>query len=199
MKILYAIQGTGNGHLSRAMEIIPHLQARAKVDLLVSGTENEIVLPYPIRYYFKGFSLWYDKKGGISVRNTYSNNEFRSFWKDVKRLPIDEYDFIINDFEPVSAWAAWRSNKKCIALSNQCAVLTEKAPRPNNTGLIGKLVLKNYAPTTAQYGIHFAKYDENIFTPIIRRQVRDLTVTNNGHFTVYLPAYSNERIFQCRL
>jgi len=25
MKILYAIQGTGNGHLSRALDIIPNL------------------------------------------------------------------------------------------------------------------------------------------------------------------------------
>ena len=34
MKILYAIQGTGNGHLSRAKEIIPALMNRAQVDIL---------------------------------------------------------------------------------------------------------------------------------------------------------------------
>jgi uncharacterized protein (TIGR00661 family) len=194
MKILYAIQGTGNGHLSRATEIIPHLQARAKVDLLVSGTESEITLPYPIRYYFKGVSLWYDKKGGISLKNTYSNNEFRTFWHDVKRLPVEEYDFIINDFEPISAWAAWKKKKTCIALSNQCAVLSEKAPQPRFKDPFGKFILRNYAPATAQYGIHFAKYDDNVFTPIIRKEVRVLNVSDKGHYTVYLPSYSNERI-----
>ena len=39
MKILFAIQGTGNGHISRAREIVPLLQQYGEVDLLVSGTE----------------------------------------------------------------------------------------------------------------------------------------------------------------
>ena len=30
MKILYAIQGTGNGHISRARDIIPVLQKKAR-------------------------------------------------------------------------------------------------------------------------------------------------------------------------
>ena len=38
MKILYAIQGTGNGHLSRAREFIPALAARTSMDVLISGT-----------------------------------------------------------------------------------------------------------------------------------------------------------------
>ena len=40
MKILYAIQGTGNGHLSRARDIIPILQKKGDVDILVSGTQH---------------------------------------------------------------------------------------------------------------------------------------------------------------
>lgn len=37
MKILYAFQGTGNGHLARAQEIIPILKKHALVDTLISG------------------------------------------------------------------------------------------------------------------------------------------------------------------
>ncbi len=37
MRILYAIQGTGNGHLTRAKEIIPMLQQKGELDILVSG------------------------------------------------------------------------------------------------------------------------------------------------------------------
>ena len=33
MKILYAIQGTGNGHISRAREIIPLLQKYGELDI----------------------------------------------------------------------------------------------------------------------------------------------------------------------
>ena len=42
MKILYAVQGTGNGHLSRAKEIYSILNNRVEVDVLISGTQYEI-------------------------------------------------------------------------------------------------------------------------------------------------------------
>ena len=48
MKILYAIQGTGNGHISRANEIIPVLERRVTVDILMSGNESSLKLNYPI-------------------------------------------------------------------------------------------------------------------------------------------------------
>ena len=41
MKILYAIQGTGNGHLSRAHDILPELQKYGNVDIIISGTDSE--------------------------------------------------------------------------------------------------------------------------------------------------------------
>ena len=39
-------------------------------------------------------------------------------------------------------------------------------------------------------------YDKNIFTPVIRKQVRELQPQNKGHYTVYLPAYNDERIIK---
>ena len=45
MKILYAIQGTGNGHISRARDIIPVLMQMGELDILISGTEAEVELP----------------------------------------------------------------------------------------------------------------------------------------------------------
>jgi uncharacterized protein (TIGR00661 family) len=94
----------------------------------------------------------------------------------------------------VSAWACKRKNKPCISLSHQCAVLHEKAPAPITGDPMGKLVLKHYAPVTAAYGFHFKAIAENIFTPIIRKEIRDLTPTHKGHYTVYLPAYDDETI-----
>ena len=49
MKILYAIQGTGNGHLSRARDIIPVLQQKGELDILVSGIQADVDLPYPVK------------------------------------------------------------------------------------------------------------------------------------------------------
>ena len=50
MKILYAIQGTGNGHISRARDIIPLLQKEHDVDILISGSQTDVELPFYIKY-----------------------------------------------------------------------------------------------------------------------------------------------------
>ncbi|MFA9272251.1 MAG: glycosyl transferase, partial [Baekduiaceae bacterium] len=57
MRILYAIQGTGNGHISRARDIIPYLQEKGVVDLLISGIQSDVDLPYEIKYQLKGLSF----------------------------------------------------------------------------------------------------------------------------------------------
>jgi uncharacterized protein (TIGR00661 family) len=62
--------------------------------------------------------------------------------------------------------------------------------------MVGKAILHNYAPVTEAYGFHFKAYDDNIFTPVIRNQVRLAKPTGNDHYTVYLPAYSDERIIK---
>jgi uncharacterized protein (TIGR00661 family) len=38
--------------------------------------------------------------------------------------------------------------------------------------------------------------DGTIFTPIIRKQVRELIPTNEGHYTVYLPSYDDSQILK---
>ena len=75
MKILYAIQGTGNGHLSRAREIIPILQQKGELDLLISGTQADVDLPYPVKYRFKGLCFIFGKKGGVDVMATYQKKQ----------------------------------------------------------------------------------------------------------------------------
>ena len=47
MKVLYAIQGTGNGHLSRAKDVIPALLKRVQVDILIS--EYKLTLRFLMR------------------------------------------------------------------------------------------------------------------------------------------------------
>jgi uncharacterized protein (TIGR00661 family) len=196
MKILYAIQGTGNGHLSRSMDIVPLLQKMGDVDVLVSGMQGDLNLPFPIKYKLHGFGFVFGKAGGVDMWSTFLKSRFRKFVKEIKDLPIDKYDMVFNDFEPVSAWACYLANKPCIGLSHQAAVLHPKAPVPADADMIGRLVLKNYAPTTAQYGFHFKAIDKNIFTPVIRQQVREQEVSNKGHYTVYLPSYDDKRLIK---
>jgi uncharacterized protein (TIGR00661 family) len=194
MKILYAIQGTGNGHLSRARDIIPLLQQKGELDLLVSGTEAEIELPYTIKYRLGGLSFVFGKKGGVDMVKTFKKGSLKRLKKEIAELPVEGYDIVISDFEPVSAWACRKKNKPCIGLSHQSAVMNKDAPKPKKNDYVGQLLLKNYAPVTKAYGFHFKHYTPDIFTPVIRSEIRDAVPTEEEHYVVYLPAYSDKRI-----
>ncbi|RZA01680.1 MAG: glycosyl transferase [Sphingobacteriaceae bacterium] len=196
MKILYAIQGTGNGHLSRSMDIVPLLQKMGKVDVLISGTQGDLKLPFPVKYNLHGFGFVFGKSGGVDLWKSFLKSRFRKFLKEINDLPVENYDVVINDFEPVSAWACYMKNKPCIGLSHQAAVLHDMAPKPAETDAIGKLILKHYAPVTANYGFHFNAFGDRMFTPVIRQQVREQVIANKGHYTVYLPAYDDKRLIK---
>lgn len=196
MKLLYAIQGTGNGHLSRAIDIIPELKKHGSLDLFVSGAQAEIVLPYPVKYKSKGLSFYFGKSGGINFLKTFQKNSSKDVIKEIKNFPVENYDLVINDFEPISAWACKRKEVKIISLSHQSALLSKKAPRPKIIDPFGEWMLKNYAPVKKYVGFHFEEYDKNIFTPVIRNAIRQAKVTDDGHYTVYLPAYDDKKLVQ---
>ena len=196
MKILYAIQGTGNGHISRARDIIPLLMAKGELDILISGTEADVELGVPVKYIFKGLCFVFGKRGGVDLLLTYKKAKLKRFYGEIKKLPVQDYDIVISDFEPVSSWACRLHRVPCVALSHQSAVLNKKSPHPKDFDPVGKLILKNYAPASIEYGFHFQAYDKNIFTPVIRSQIRNATITNKGHYTVYLPAYSDKKIIK---
>ncbi|MFM1878542.1 MAG: hypothetical protein RLZZ241_1408 [Bacteroidota bacterium] len=195
MRVLYAIQGTGNGHLSRARDVIPALlRQKVQLDLLVSGIQADIQLPYQVRYRFGGMSFIFGRQGGIDLWNTYLKaNSFR-LQREIRQLPVQDYDLILSDFEPISAWSCKLRGKICIGLSHQAAVLAPGAPQPEKKDPLGQLILKKYAPVDHQYGFHFESYSNDIYTPVIRQGIRRAKIGNLGHYTVYLPAYSDARI-----
>lgn len=182
--------------MSRARDIIPVLMNMGSVDILISGTQADITLPYPVKYQKKGLGFVFGKKGGVDLWQTFRQNSIRRIIREVNEIPVELYDIIINDFEPVSAWACYFKRKPCIALSHQCAVLSSKAPLPRHRDRMGKFILKHYAPATARYGFHFDRFNAHTYTPVIRKQVRELFVSNKGHYTVYLPSYSDKKIIK---
>jgi len=196
MKMLYAVQGTGNGHLSRARDIIPILKKHGKVDILISGTQADVQLEHEITYQFHGISFIFGKKGGIDLLKTFLHLKLFSFFKDVLRLQVRQYDLIINDFEPVTAWACKLRGKFSIGLCHQAAVIHDYAPKANKTDALGSYILKHYAPASIHYGFHFRPYADKIFTPVIRNEIRKLVPNNANHYTVYLPAIGVPRIIK---
>jgi len=196
MKILYAVQGTGNGHLSRAIDVIPCLQKHGDVDILVSGIQGDLKLPFKVTYELRGLSFIFGKKGGVDLWKTFAKTNTRKLVRSIRELPVEKYDLVINDFEPVSAWACSLKNKPCIGLSHQAAVLDSRYPLPKNTDRTGRFILKHYAPTDAKYGFHFNGDGKTIFTPVIRKQVRSHEITQGVHYTVYLPAYDDKTLIK---
>lgn len=192
MKILFAIQGTGNGHISRAREIVPLLEQYGQVDLLVSGTQADVALDQPLAYRFHGFSFVFGRKGSVNHWKTYKGMKLARLRKDICSLPVKNYDLIINDFEPVTAWACRLQGKASVALSHQASFLSNKTPRPSKGYHWAELVLRHYAPTTYQVGFHFKPYDDFIYTPVIRSEIRNLQTHDLGHITVYLPAFDEQ-------
>lgn len=196
LKVLYAIQGTGNGHVSRARDVVPLLMERADVDVLISGIQADVQLPYPIRYRFYGLSFIFGQHGGVDMWATARKARLWNLWREIRLLPVKDYDLVISDFEPVSSWACKLAGKPCISLSHQAGVMHPLAPKPHKDDLMGRIIMHNYAPFTHGYGFHFEAYGPGVFTPVIRQEVRNLKPENHGHYTVYLPAYADETLLQ---
>jgi uncharacterized protein (TIGR00661 family) len=197
MKILYAIQGTGNGHISRASDIIPRLEQYGEVDILVSGTQADVNLEHPVRYQLNGLSFVFGKRGGVDFLATIKRVKFMRLFKEIWTLNVLQYDIVINDFEPVSAWACILRAKKCVGLSHQGAVIHPYSPKPDKMDWFGHCILKYYAPVGNSYGFHFKTYADRINLPIIRQEVRAMIKREEGnYYSVYLPAYSDERIIK---
>lgn len=196
MKILYAIQGTGNGHIARAEDVVPVLQKFGELDLFVSGAQADIKLSHPVKYKSKGLSFYFGKSGGVDLRKTFKRNSAKDVYKEIKNFPVEKYDVVINDFEPISAWAARKKIIPLVGLSHQAALLCDKCPRPKKFDPVGEWILRNYAPVNNWVGFHFDKFDKNIYTPVIRSRVRNAVVRDDGHYTVYLPAYDDKKLVQ---
>ena len=190
MKILYAFNGTGYGHASRAMSILPLLQ-HPDVDVMVSGEMDSINVGYKIKYLFRGFTFVYDN-GTINYWKTFKQLNLIQFLKDIQSLFITQYDLVISDFEPISAYAAKLRGVKSLALSHQASFLSEDTPRPSKIDYIAEWVLKHYAPCNYNIGFHFKQYDDFILAPHIRNVIRDNKeqAAKDGFILVYLPAYN---------
>ena len=78
MKILYAIQTTGNGHLARAQSIIPRLKEIANIDIITSGPKNDFLLEEKPIYHYYGLTFFYTDTGAVNwLKTIFLNNYFR--------------------------------------------------------------------------------------------------------------------------
>lgn len=189
MKILYAVQATGNGHISRAMELLPYLKKYGDVDLFLSGQNSTLQLDAPIVYRSKGLSLFYTCKGTLNYSKLITKLNPVRLYKEINELPVEKYDFIINDFEFITSQACRIKKVPSINFGHQASFISDKTPRPRTKNIAGEFILKNYARATNYMGLHFKQYDNFILPPVIKESIYKADPKNKGHITVYLPAY----------
>lgn len=195
-RIFYAVQATGNGHISRAIELIPYLSQYAPVDVFLSGNNSHLQAQLPVVYRSKGLSLFYGKKGGLHYGKMWQELNINNVIKEAKNLPVDEYAYVINDFESITSLACKLKNKPSVGFGHQASFQSANTPRPKNKNWIGEHILKNYAACSAYVGLHFHNYDNFIYQPIIKSNLLNANPCSQQHITVYLSHYSNQVIKQ---
>ena len=186
MKVLYAFQGTGNGHHTRAIELLPLLRRMADVDVWVSGGGMNRSFDVAVDRQFHGVGFTFGTKGGIDWGASLRALKPLQWVRDVRSLDLGDYDVVLNDFEPVTAWAAKRQGVPVVGLSHQAAVKHPSSPKPTQLDRVAIRILNNYAPAHSEIGFHFQRYAPEIRTPIIRRQVREASVTCEGLSLIHI-------------
>lgn len=191
MKILFGVQGTGNGHISRCRTLAKALTAvGADVDYIFSGRDAKDYFDMDaFGHYsvYEGMSFA-TKNGKINLRKTIQRIKAFRLIKDVRDLNLDQYDTIISDFEPVSAWAAHHQHRECLGISNQavCQYL-----KPKEYGFVANTIMKFYAPVTNPVGLHWFHFGHALIPPMIDPLICQ---KENGKIIVYLPFESIEDI-----
>lgn len=192
MKIFYAIQATGNGHISRAIQLFPYLQKFGTVDFFLSGNNASLNIDLPVKYKSKGCSLHYSKCGGLDYWDIAKNIKPMQMYNDAKSLPLKNYDIIINDFESITSLACKLQNVHSVQFGHQASFKSKLTPRPKKKSIMGELILKHYAPSPQHIGLHFEKYDSFIHPPIIKDEIIQAEPKNLKHITVYLPSFQKD-------
>jgi len=176
MRILYGVQGTGNGHISRARAIAHHLaKTDAEVDYLFSGRAREDYFdmePFGAWRCHSGLTFS-SVNGKVSIPKTLKQNNLWQLLKDIRALDLSAYDLVITDFEPISAWAARYQGVKSISLGHQSAFNFE-IPVEGETWLARKL-MQWFAPAPTQIGLHWHHFGFPILPPIV-----DITVSGQA-------------------
>ncbi|MGB7997818.1 MAG: MJ1255/VC2487 family glycosyltransferase [Photobacterium halotolerans] len=196
MRILYGVQGTGNGHISRAREMARAFsQLGVTVDFHFSGRPAEHYFDMECfgDYHTSRGLTFITEHGKVSQWQTLRQNSLLDFWREVKAMDLSGYDLVLNDFEPVSAWAARRQGIPSLGLSHQSAFLYD-VPKEGESWLDRKLI-RHFAPTDQQLGLHWYHFGAPILPPIVPRHT-DSPPQSDGSVLVYLPFEGLDKVLE---
>ncbi|MGL6161423.1 MJ1255/VC2487 family glycosyltransferase [Microbulbifer sp.] len=186
MKILYGVQGTGNGHISRARAMAGALQNHPDLEVqwLFSGRSPDKLFCMEAfgDYWWREGLTFVHREGQLDGIATARQLHLRRLLRDIRELPVDDFDLVISDFEPVTAWAARRRGRPSVGLGHQYA-FNFPIPAPRYRWL-PRAVMRVFAPVQSSLGMHWYHFGHPILPPIA--QPHGLP-GSGGHILVYLP------------
>lgn len=169
MKILYGVQGTGNGHIARARLMAEAFAQRTdvQVDYFFSGRNTNAYFDMNVfgDYQTKRGLSFITENGSLNRFKTMKNIRLIEFMRDVRKLDLSAYDLVLNDFEPISAWAAKSQSVPSLSISHQAAFMY--AVPTEAQSIIDKWVTRYFAPTQYALGVHWYHYNQAIIPPFV--------------------------------
>ncbi len=196
MKILYAVQATGNGHITRA-----RIMAKAfktldiKVDWVFTGRPKKELFDMEVFGDFRTFSglTFAIENGSINYFKTVAKNNVFKFIRDIYRFDFNGYDRVINDFEPITAWSAKLKGIPSIGISHQMA-FNKNIPIAGKN-ILAQFVLKHFAPVTTPIGLHWNDFEQDLLPPVIDEAPTDIQLKPND-IIVYFPFCSSQKLIE---
>ncbi len=187
MKIFYGVQGTGNGHITRARVMARELY-KAGIDVTFQFTGRPADKYFDMAifndYQVRAGLTFNTNKGQVSYLKTALDAKPLTFMQDIKSLDLSGYDLVISDFEPVTAWAAKKQKKTVLGIGHQYA-FNHNIPRAGSDPIANQ-VMKYFAPADIGVGLHWHHFNQPILPPIIETPEAPEHVIKNK-IIVYLP------------
>lgn len=196
MKILYGVQGTGNGHITRARAMATEMKtAGMDVDFVFSGRAVEDYFDMAVFGDYRTYQglSFVARNGALDLFATCRHANFFKLYRDIQSLDTTGYDLVITDFEPIVAWAAKSQGIPCIGFGHQYA-FKHDIPRYKKN-IIAQWVMSNFAPAVTQLGAHWHHFEHPILPPLIHTQ----DINNAPHaeqVLVYLPFENSEAVLE---
>ena len=189
MKILYGINATGNGHISRARIIIAELKKRGHdISCIISGRNDDSLYdieefkPFVLK---KGFTFS-KKDGKIKYLRTFFNIDLIQFVKDIKSID-EQFDLVITDFEPVSAYFSRIKNIPALGIGHQYSFY-KNIPMTVKMRFTRILFPYIYTPIKNVIPSHFSHFNQHILPPFLSKIITNhkLKANSKDNVLVYL-------------
>jgi uncharacterized protein (TIGR00661 family) len=174
LRILYGVQTTGHGHLVRSTPIIRELRARGHaVDVLLSGPAVDPLWHGrigPLLAVHPG--LTFSAEGG-RIRYWQTMREARPlrFLANTFRCRVRDYDLVVSDYEPVTAWAARLAGVRSVGIGHLYAFAWASVPRARGN-VVTRLVMDQFAPVTDPVGYHWDPFGAPLVPPGVAPEAR---------------------------